>query len=724
MAREAARPAKRPRGSPGLWEHPTRWLLLLGAILAAGWGIRATYLAADPPDRLSWSQGPFTDGAVVLHDARNKILYGEWIVDYTKDLYLFPLSNILTYPVYLAAGVGRWQAAFPNTVLGALSLLLMGLGLARAFGRKLGVLWVLLGAFSYFLIMFQRIPLAEPAMIFLLVVSFYFFATAKGARGLAAAGFFAMAAPLFGKAHAYYFPVVLLLALRLAGGGGKEGERPSLRPPLLGMGAALLLWLGLLFLPHAGHIWSHVAHESYRKHVGGTFGFAKEILQNAISMGTYTRLFQNAPFVCSLGFLSIAGILARGRRAIRDTEPVLLLLSLWAVIGWFALALVRMPAPRYLTALYFPLLGLAVVAIGTLREGKPLSWRPPRTAGGRLLFALLLFFAVYQPLSSIGTPMLAKLKNSSWGLGIYTLFVQEEQFSELILFCSVLSILVVLFVFGWLLARGGDKPIRLPLGARSGAGLVLLLVAASLLVDAVHWYAWASRRTYYLQDASRDLDDWLGPNARLIGSYAPTLGLDNKLKVFAYFGEIGETDVFRKHEITHAVVVSQGDHAEVKGNYPEIFEKWQMVLSYPIRSRYSDTIAIFRIPSEVNGERIHDYEPGLFERAVDVAKERRWQEALDLLLRFLGESPENADGHYLVGFMYNELGHREEAIRSIQRAIELRDQRPYYYFKLGEIYADLGRTGEARRALEIASRLNPRDRDVKEALGSMGRGAH
>ncbi len=693
-------------------------VLLLGGLL-----IRCAFLSADPPDTISWSQGPFTDGAVVVHDARSKVLFGEWIVDYSKDLYLFPLSNIVTWPVFRAFGVGRWQAAFPNTVLAALSLAAMSLGIAAFAGRGRALFWLYLATFNYFLIMFQRIPIAEPAMIFFLTLSFLLFAVrGKWRWALAASGFFAMAAPLFGKAHAYYFPAVLLLTLSLT--GEDEGRKRRIVEACAGMGAALLLWLTVLFIPQWGHIRDHIAHESYGKHEGGLPGMVREFLQNLIGMGTYTKVFERMPVLMALAFASVAGFLLRGKKIVREEPPAAVFLFFWVVIGWAAIALVRLPAPRYLSALVFPLLYFSVRSLAALAGGKKAAFESPGGRAGALLGALLLLFAVYQPVSTFGTRILERFKFSSWGSGIYRLFVQEERYTELVFFCLVLSAAIVLVLLALTaLRKDGGREVRLSLPVRSGVVLAACLVAVSLFLNMGNWYYWGATRSYYLRDASRDLTDWLGPNARLMGSYAPTLGLDNTIPVFPYFGGLGETDVFRKHGITHVVIVSQGDHAEVREKYPEYFERWQMVLSYPLRCRYSDTIGIFRLPSRIGDEQVNDYEPSLFEQAVDRAKEHAWEEALRLLLQFTKEKPRNADGHYLVGFMYNELGRVDESIRAIRKSIALRDQRPYYYFKLGDIFANIGRTAEARRYLEIANSLNPRDTDVQSALDMMRPGA-
>ncbi|MFH1279704.1 MAG: tetratricopeptide repeat protein [Candidatus Eisenbacteria bacterium] len=723
MARgKKAEVRKKGGGKPRVIGRGTAAAILLLLVLA-GWGVRVLFLDADPPFSISWSQGPFTDGAVVVHDARSKALFGEWITDYTKDVYLFPLSNIAAYAVFLAAGVNRAAAAWPNTLFAALSIAALSLGLWNSLGPRRAILWAYLASFNYFLVMFQRIPIAEPAMIFLLSLSFLFFTLGGRWRWAPLlAGFFAVGAPLFGKAHAYYFPVALGLTYLLTR-RGEEGEGARIRLALAGMAAAAALWLAVLFLPEGGHIFRHLAHESYGKHTGGPAGAAVELLQNLLGMGTYTKLFERMPVLATLGFLGFAGLLAKGRRLFREEEPAAVLLFLWFTAGWLAIAAVRLPAPRYLSALVFPLLYLATRPLSALAEGKTLTWKMPRSRAGSLVAAALFLFAFYQPLSTFGTPMLSRLKLSGWGSGIYALFVRDEAYRELVFFCLVLAAILMLAALGLIALRGGEKPFRVTPSRGGGLGLAALLLGLSVFVNMGNWYYWAATRTHYLRDGSRDLADWMGPGARLMGSYAPTLGLDNRLRVFPYLGDIGETDVFRKYGITHVAVVSKGDHTEVKENYPEIFESWKMVLSYPIKCKYSDTMGIFRLPAETEGARINDYEPGLFEQGVDLATERRWEEALDRLSRFTVEKPGNADGHYLVGFMYNEIGRPEEAIRSIEHAIGIRPERAYYYFKLGEIYADLGRNAESRRLLEISNRLNPRDSEVRDALDRMGPGA-
>ncbi|NNE10003.1 MAG: hypothetical protein HKN20_15690 [Gemmatimonadetes bacterium] len=242
----------------------TLTLLILGAILLAGWAMRAVHLDADPPEKLSWSQGPYTDGALVVHNARNDALFGSWIRDHANDIYFYPLTNLAARAVFAVAGVGRGQAAFANTVFGVLSILLFGVAIMRACGRAPAVLFTLFAAFHYYLVMYDRLAIAEPAMIFLAglaVFAFQSIAIGRGggrarAGGFAlaapvAAGFFAAAAVLIGKAHALYFPVAMLLAIVIAAGAGKKKDASRSRNRrlafvVLGMAVAALVWSALL----------------------------------------------------------------------------------------------------------------------------------------------------------------------------------------------------------------------------------------------------------------------------------------------------------------------------------------------------------------------------------------------------------------------------------------------------------------------------------------------
>ena len=50
-------------------------------------GLRLIHITADPPANLSWSGGLFFDEGALAHNARNKVLFGEWKLDEWNDFY-------------------------------------------------------------------------------------------------------------------------------------------------------------------------------------------------------------------------------------------------------------------------------------------------------------------------------------------------------------------------------------------------------------------------------------------------------------------------------------------------------------------------------------------------------------------------------------------------------------------------------------------------------------
>lgn len=697
----------------------------LTIVLTIGFILRVLFLSADPPPALSWSQGIYTDGAVVLHDARNLALYDNWIVDYCEDLALFPLSNALGALTFKAFGVSRATAGFPNTLFGIAAILMFALGLARRTSRRDALFWTILASLNYYLIMFHRIPIAEPAMVFLMATAFYFYCGSwENARSLVLAGAFAFAAPLFGKAHSIYFPAVMFAAFFLATNGAERSR--GVRLYLIGGLATVALWAATIFRTHGSYIIDHVLHESIEKHSGGPGGAIREFLQNMIAMGSYTNLFDWQPVLVLLAVIGIAMTAARitgakaktGARG-RAVDPITLLLLIWIITGWLFFAAVKLPAPRYLVAIAFPFLYFALRPVLHLLNGESIRWEVPRGAG-RIVLGAIVFFLLYQPMISWGLPIVRFLRESGWGKGIYDFFIRTNAYRELVVF-SLAATAVLFVILAALFQVVGFHRIQIKTTAARGKIIAFLLIGLSFVWNFGNYTYWAGFRTHYLRDASHDLAEWIGPGARIMGSFAPTIGIDNEIPVFPYFGGLGDEDIFAKYGITHVVIASQGDHAFIKDNYPDVFEGLHKVVAYPLLSRYTSVMAIHRLPHRTSsGAVIHEYEPTTFESAVATATEGNWTGALDNLNEFAKAAPGHADAYYLAGFMYNQLGEDDQAERAYLRAISLRPERPRYYEMLGKLYQSMGRGAEARSYLEVAYRLNPRDMLMQEELERLG----
>ncbi len=622
-----------------------RFTPLLAAVLTVGALLRFADLPADPPKGLSWSQGIYTDGAVVVQNARNQVLWGKPVIDYGIDLYWFPFSYAATLATFRALGVSSAAARATSAALGiaAIACVALAIRAERDAARSLAAAGLLAVSFPF--VMYNRIPLAEPGMILLMALAFLFFTigTARGSvRLLAASGFFAASAPLFGKAHAATFPIVGLLALAL----GRPEERSRLRVAgyMGGCCAAVLLWAALLFLPHGREIIDHLLHESVAKRESLP---QRGVFTNALAMGARSGFFSRDLVMTTIAFCALPILVAR-RTIAREIESASdRFAALWLLLGWAFLACVKAPAPRYLSAL-FP--AMAVLASSLLlgerrdmtaggtdervrgeskgeradakerggRAGRPRAPRGASRRDPRALIAVLVlaFLAAAVSIAHLGrmsspVPALAPLVDPIPVAG-------DPGFPWTIAPAAGLLAIVGTVLIGRTQGRVPGIP-------RVAAAALLGL---SVLLALFQFADWFPRRTHHLVTAGREIGRLLGPDAHLVGPYAPAVCLDNRLRVSPYFGPeyMGpdrDPDLFARHGITHVILAGPDDLKVLEERYPDVAAGLTLVAVYPFDSLYSNQIVLLRVPARIGDRRIHDYQPTEAERAAEDAARQR-----------------------------------------------------------------------------------------------------
>lgn len=619
---------------------PNRFPLLLAGIVALGALLRFADLPADPPKGLSWSQGIYTDGAVVVQNARNQILWGKPVLDYGIDLYWFPFSYAATLATFRTFGVSSTAARATSAVLGLGAIACVALALRSERNSTRALVAAGLLAVSFPFVMFNRIPLAEPGMILLMALGFLFFSlgSARGsARLLAASGFFATSAPLFGKAHAVTFPIVGLLALVL--GRPDERSRPRVSAYVAGCLAAGLLWAAVLILPHGREIIDHFLHESVVKHESSPRkgAFLAESAANALAMGARSGFFSRDLVMTTLAFCAIPILIAR-RAIAREMESASVrFAALWLLFGWAFLACVKAPAPRYLSAL-FP--AMAVLAsellFGRLRETTTRGGAEargeretetkrrgrasdPRRARGGARVAPGVLAAVFGFAFLAAAVTIAHVGRLATALPAVGPLVDpipmggDPGFPWTI--APAAGILALVATLLLVRSRG-----RVPIPRAAS----VVLLGLSLLLTVTQFASWAPRRTHHLVTAGRAIGRILGPEAHLVGAYAPAVCLDNRLRVSPYFGPeyMGpdkDPDLFAHYAITHVILVGPDDLKTLEERYPDVAAGLTLVAVYPFDSQYSRQIALLRVPARIGDRVIHHYEPTAAERASEVA---------------------------------------------------------------------------------------------------------
>jgi superkiller protein 3 len=91
--------------------------------------------------------------------------------------------------------------------------------------------------------------------------------------------------------------------------------------------------------------------------------------------------------------------------------------------------------------------------------------------------------------------------------------------------------------------------------------------------------------------------------------------------------------------------------------------------------------------------------------AIRLIQQQRLPEALAEYAALAERFPDHAPLHLEVGRLQHRLGRREEALRSLRRAVELDARLSQPHYLLAEIYREIGDTEAARREIEIFAAL-------------------
>jgi 4-amino-4-deoxy-L-arabinose transferase-like glycosyltransferase len=369
----------------------------LGGALILGLLLRALYPLADPPWHhtigITWH-----DEGVWAHNARNKVLWGDWRQDEWNPMYVSPVFTGLEFIGFSLFGVGLWQARLVSIVAGTLSIAAMAFGLWRRGAATAAVAALLLAVNSTW-VMYSRVALLEASMVAFLVLAWA--AYGRGGSwpwGVAAAGL-ALAA-FFTKASAAFFLVALGLdALWVLLPAWRRGQwRPDSREgamaaaTLVALAAGTACSLALFVVPQ----WTEYARynlEIYgaRRSVMGLTPLVDRASWFPVIHGFFTRHWLTAAAACGGALLTAL----RYRRATADER----LLLLWAVLGSAELVLHDLGNERRYVFLIPALSGLAALFIiggrllpetlGATPRRRLAPWLPALLAGGYVLAGAL-----------------------------------------------------------------------------------------------------------------------------------------------------------------------------------------------------------------------------------------------------------------------------------------------------------------------------------------------
>ncbi len=500
----------------------------MAVVVALGAILRFSFPTADPPWHASvgitWhDEGPW------VHNARNKVLWGQWSLDRWNPMYLTPVFTGLEYVAMRAFGVGQWQVRVVSEVMGLLSIVAVAIGVASIASRRSALFAAALIAANYIWVMWTRAALMEATMVAFMTIAWGAYAAAAGRPAAGALAGVAAVLSFFTKAAAAFFVAALAIDAAIAVGASLiERNRRAARAPretassanpsrapdarrlrqaegraglytLAGLAAPALLFLVFFVLPH----WTEFRFYNWQMSVTRKPSYGlKAIIDRVTWLPIVHDFFTRQWAITVLALGAAAGIAWRWREAVAAER----LLVLWLVLGVAELIVHDVGNERRLIFLVPVLTVLAALSLARDRRLLPAGLA---SLGRRQLVLALpvLLYAAYIVFGAI----------------VRVAFLYQVKPGVRTAAAVAVVAVAALFAF-W--PRLGPWLARQTWSPRAAAALLAILLAGDLWQFA----QWASRRTYENVTASRLVGSWLPPGTLVQGKLANGLALENRIR--------------------------------------------------------------------------------------------------------------------------------------------------------------------------------------------------
>ena len=531
--------------------------------------LRGLFPAADPPWRPP--AGPvgivWHDEGAWVHNARNKVLFGQWRLDEWNPVFVAPVFTGLEYLSFSAFGVGLRQARLVSAVAGFISVLLLALGIRRIAGPLAGGIAGLLLATNYVYVMYNRAALMEALMTAFIVASWYCSTRAEKQPAWGALAGACATLAFFTKASAVFYigAIGIVVAFRL------RSRRSACLWTVAGLAGSFAAIALSFVLPH----WSDYQFYNWQMSVTRKPSYDIGSLLMRVSWfpilhDTFSRMWVA---LCA-GLFGAWGIAINWRRA-SDSERLLLL---WVAAGSLELLIHDVGNERRFIFLIPALIALfsLVLARGSLLPAE--AQRVPRRAV--LLASPLLFYTLYVVVGAIArVPFLEQIYANALKMPVRLAFATAVAVTALL--C-------------W---RWPSLSARLtsPLWGRRLAGTVAGIAVGWNLAQ---FGIWAAHRTYENYDASIALGHVLPPGTLVQGKLANGLALENRLRplfIGHAFGNYADRknrwDVRYILTYTRPEIGYEGDQIlDVLDAYPG----WRIIMTFDVAETRSghDTAAL------------------------------------------------------------------------------------------------------------------------------------
>jgi 4-amino-4-deoxy-L-arabinose transferase-like glycosyltransferase len=679
--------------SKDFWNSATGRFLLLVMVMGLGIFMRLSFLSADPPLNLSWSQDVNTDPGQYTSFARNKVLWGEWDPFGSPYLVLWINSayTLISFLFFKLLGVGRGHANLVAGGLSFLTLVFFYLAIKRGVNRKTALLATFFLSVNYILVMYSRNTFAEVPTLFFIVLGIYLLVWGLKRHGfLIFSGACFVTSVLFAKMLAMFIlpiPLVILILTALDKSSPQDGKI-NWSPPLLfvvGLLVVALPWFLIIYYPFSKTVAGFVSGMSVGMYGSPqAFRSISDFIYSLFSLGEVTRvfisdgysvgtdLFFRMPllFILSLLFLlafffkifQVKNIF----KSFKSCSKLELFFGLWLVVGILALMPWNYRPLRYQILLIPPMCALAAFCLFDFLNPPEIKNRGKSS----------VWFWIF----SIPTASFLIFHALSFFLKIFQKIVQLNSIVILSFFLSFPLIYVLHMV-------KRKKPSSIGQGYK--IIMVAMVVFLILLIQGGQFLAFARNVQYSFLNASKDLGAILTSKAVISGPYSQTLIWDNRLGYVWHMFVVmtADPDLFRGYPITHLAMEARGGQREQAfKDYPQVMMNAKPVTTYYLRNF---PVEILRVTESSGNPEAKNYQLSDFEKAKLLLEEGRIDSALIVLNRFVDEHPNNSSGYKTLAEIYYGRKDFENAGSFLEKASEFDPTDFSTHQFLGAVYLNL-----------------------------------
>ncbi len=539
--------------------------------------LRAVFPLSDPP-WLSPIGITWHDEGVWVHNARNKVLFGQWRLDQWNPMYVSPVFTGLEYLSFSAFGVGLWQARLVSMVAGLGATFALAIGLRAMATPGVALTGALLLAVNFTWVMYSRVALLEATMVTALVAAWACYARADSnwRWGIGAALFGLLA--FFTKASAAFFLIALGLDACWVGWQARRSRTSGGVATVSGaiatfavLGAGTLVALAVFVVPN----WAEYSFYNLFIYGSRRSSMTLGALLDRASWFPVVHGFFARQWLLSVASLcGLAAILVRYRRASSGER----LLVLWFLLGAFELVLHDLGNERRYVFLIPPMVCLAALLLVRDRRVLPETvgtWSRARVAR----MAPLMLAGLYVVFGSLTRQFL----------------MPDIQMSVRI---SALAAVVTGVVITVMWPRLGPALVRVGWSPRRGGAVVAVIVA----IDLAMFGHWAFYRTYKNYEASMAVGRLLPPGTLVQGKLANGLALENRIRpLFIGPGFGNYADRLTRPDVAWILTYSQpriGYEGAVVRDLLDTMPGWTSAAEFPVAETRSanDRAILIRKP--------------------------------------------------------------------------------------------------------------------------------